>query len=222
MKYFRYFYFIASNWDIALALFTTRHEKRGEKKYGLDTLELINLRSQNIKGDNLKHSSAYQGANYFLLETAFKFLQQIGVNRSIVDFGCGRGRALVVAAYYGFSDLTGIEFAEQLYSDAIGNLETVKSKFPEITYRVFWEDAENYEVREIDETFFFFNPFDEIIMLGVVKNILSSLKKCPRDVYVVYLNPVHKEIFQSAGFEEIYYLQKLTYLELSILKLQAY
>jgi hypothetical protein len=54
-------------------------------------------------------------------------------------------------------------------------------------------------------------------MLKVVKNILLSLKEKPRKIYIMYVNPVHKEIFLSAGFEEEYYLRKLYYLELSIL-----
>ena len=33
----------------------------------------------------------------------------------------------------------------------------------------------------------------------------------------MYVNPVHKEIFESAGFEEEYYERKLKYIELSIL-----
>ena len=58
---------------------------------------------------------------------------------------------------------------------------------------------------------FFYHP------MGEVKNILSSLKEHERKIYVIYANPVHKEIFLSAGFEEDFYLKKLHYLELSIL-----
>jgi hypothetical protein len=57
-------------------------------------------------------------------------------------------------------------------------------------------------------------------MLPVVKNILGSLKENPRKIYVVYLNPLHKEIFLSAGFKEEYYFKKMEYLELSILSNQ--
>ena len=67
--------------------------------------------------------------------------------------------------------------------------------------------------------FFFFNPFDEIVMLAVIKNILQSLKENPREVYAVYLNPLHKEIFLSAGFEEIFHEEKFRYIEASVLML---
>ena len=68
-----------------------------------------------------------------------------------------------------------------------------------------------------DSIFFFFNPFDEKIVLEVVKNIMKSIRHYPRKVFVVYLNPMHKEIFESAGFFEEYYVTELEYLELSVL-----
>ena len=75
----------------------------------------------------------------------------------------------------------------------------------------------NYKIKKEQNVFFFFNPFDEVVMLKVVKNILASLKEKSRKVYIMYVNPVHKEIFLSAGFKEEYYKRKLQYLELSIL-----
>ena len=58
-------------------------------------------------------------------------------------------------------------------------------------------------------------------MLKVVKNILTSLKENSRKIYIMYVNPLHKEIFLSAGFEQIYHLQKLKYVEASILMLDV-
>ncbi len=54
-------------------------------------------------------------------------------------------------------------------------------------------------------------------MLQVVKNILLSLKNNPRKIYVVYLNPLYKEMFLSAGFEEEYFVKKMEFLEFCIL-----
>jgi anti-anti-sigma regulatory factor len=56
-------------------------------------------------------------------------------------------------------------------------------------------------------------------MLNVIKNILQSLKENPRETFIVYINPVHEEVFMSAGFEQIYHLQKFKYIEASILML---
>ncbi len=125
---------------------------------------------------------------------------------------------LAVAASYGFTKITGIEFAKELYDEAIKNIIPVQQKFPDKIFNVIYTNAIDYKIENDTNVFFFFNPFDEIVMLNVVKNILRSLKEKPREVYVVYLNPVHKEIFMSAGFEQVFYLQKLKYIEASVLQ----
>ena len=215
--YLKYFYFIAINWSPWLAFFTIRHEIKGEKKYNIDTIELNRLNKLTIQGDNLIHASIYQGANYYLTEKAFDYLQSINANRSIIDFGSGKGRVLVVAAHYGFRNITGIDFAKALCISAEQNINQIKSLYPSTQFTVVCDDVINFKIKESENVFFFFNPFDEVVMLQVVKNILKSLKENPRHIFIVYLNPLHKEIFLSAGFEEEYYLKKLKYLELSIL-----
>ncbi|MEO6219510.1 MAG: class I SAM-dependent methyltransferase [Ginsengibacter sp.] len=215
--YLKYFFFIAINWNFRLAFFTMRQEIRGEKKYNIQTIQLNRLNTLSINSENLIHASIYQGANYYLIEKAFEYLQSLNANNSIVDFGSGKGRVLVVAAHYGFRKITGIDFAKALCLSAEENINKIGSKFPSTEFTVICDDVVNYQVKDDEDGFFFFNPFNEVVMLAVVKNILKSLKENPRHVYIVYLNPVHKEIFLSAGFEEEYYLKKLKYLELSIL-----
>ncbi len=220
MKYFYYlrlFFFIAFNWNIRLAWFTVYHELRGEKKYHINTSKIENLKKLSVKGNNLEHAEIYQGANYYLLEKVLDHLQTIEANDNILDFGCGRGRVLAAAAYFGFIKISGIEFAKELCDAARKNIIPVQQEFPQKIFNVIWADAVEYKIENDTNVFFFFNPFDETVMLAVVKNILLSLKENPREAYVVYINPVHKEIFMSAGFEQIYHLQKFKYIEASIL-----
>ncbi|MEO5909158.1 MAG: class I SAM-dependent methyltransferase [Ginsengibacter sp.] len=215
--YLKYFYFIARNWNIRLAAFTVYHEIRGEKKYQLDTIKVDNLQHQKIESENLKHASIYQGTNYYLIEKAFEFLRIENANYSIVDLGCGKGRVLIVAAYYGFKKITGVDFLPSLCNEAKINLQKIKPLFLSADFEIICVDAANYPIKYDDTVFFFFNPFDEVVMLQVVKNILTSIKKNSRKIYIVYVNPVHKEIFLSAGFEEEYYFKKMSYLEFVIL-----
>ena len=215
--YIRYFFFIAINWNFRLALFTTWREIKGERKYNLNSIGLDKLRTLSIKGDNLAHSSIYQACNYYILENGLNYLRSINENNNIVDFGCGKGRVLVVSAYFEFKNITGIDFAKALCISAEQNIQKTKLLFPSATFNVVCDDVVNYKIKKEQNVFFFFNPFDEVVMLEVVKNILASLKEKSRKVYIMYVNPVHKEIFLSAGFEEEYYKRKLDYIELSIL-----
>ena len=220
--YLKYFYFVGSNWNYRLALFTLGQEIIGERKYGINSMVIERLNNISVVGENMTHASIYQGANYFLLEKAFDYLRSTNVSGNFVDFGCGKGRALVVATHYGFSKLTGIDFAAALCEVARKNIQDIQSRFPLTQFNIVCDDAANYKVKADDNIFFFFNPFDETVMLEVAKNILKSLRESYRDIFIVYLNPVHKEIFLSAGFTEDYHLQKLEYLELSILSNPRY
>ena len=215
--YFKYWFFIGTNWSFSLAFFTIFYEIKREKKYNLNTMQLDRLKTITIKSDNLNHSSIYQACNYYLLEKGFDYLRSINENKNLTDFGCGKGRVMVVAAHYGFQNITGIDFAKALCVAAEHNIQKTQSLYPFAKFNIICDDVVNYKIEIEQNVFFFFNPFDEVVMLEVVKNILTSLKKKSRKIYIMYVNPVHKEIFLSAGFEEEYYLKKLQYLELSIL-----
>ena len=221
LYYLRLFFFIAFNWNIRLAWFSVYHELRGEKKYKLDTSKIVDVKKLSVKGDNVEHAELYQGANYYLLEKVLDHLQTIEANKNILDFGCGKGRVLAVAAYYGFSKITGVEFAKELCDIARKNIITVQQKFPGKIFNVIHGNAVDYTIEPDTNVFFFFNPFDEVVMLAVTKNILQSLKDHPRESYVVYLNPLHKEIFMSAGFEQIFHYEKLKYIQATIFMLDV-
>jgi SAM-dependent methyltransferase len=218
LQYLNYFFYIAFNWNIRLAFFTIYHEIKGERKYGIQTSKLNDLKKVSLTGSNAGHAENYQGANYYLLENVFAWLLNIPGQKNITDFGCGKGRVLVVAAFYGFTKITGVDFAKELCEEAQKNITPLQRHFPEKTFRVVHNDAATHQIADDMNVFFFFNPFDEVVMLAVVKNILASLKENPREVYVIYLNPLHEEIFKSAGFEQVYYFEKLTYVRASILK----
>ncbi len=210
------------NWNFPLAFFSIYHEIKGERKYHLNTIELDRLKTITVKGDNLEHGSIYQACNYFILEKGFNYLASINENKNFTDFGCGKGRAMIVASHYGFRIITGIDFAKALCLMAEKNIQNTKSLFSSTKFDIICDDVVNYKIQKDQTVFFFFNPFDEVVMLAVVKNILSSLKEKERKIYIMYANPVHKEIFLSAGFEEEYYFKKLQYLELSILSKGVY
>lgn len=218
LYYIRYFFFVMWNWNVRLALFTIYHEIRGEKKYGLDTSRMDTLTHLSITGNNRQHAEIYQGASYFLLEDTFSRLRTLHPSQSLIDMGCGKGRALVVAAYYGFSQITGVDFAYDLCKEAARNCKKLLLKFPAVHCRIICADAASYLFEDNVDTIYFFNPFNQVIMRQVLANILNSLQQHPRVLFIVYLNPQHKNLFLHAGFTEVYYIKKMEFVEACILK----
>jgi SAM-dependent methyltransferase len=229
-NYIKYFYFLFINWNIRIACIMIRQEITGEKKYGINTTgadELFKLEDQGI---DISHATIYMPVSYSLLEETFKQLSTAKLlnpkplnpaspaGRHFLDIGCGKGRALCVAAQHGFKKVTGLDFAKDLCEAAKENLAITKQKNHELEYKVINNDAFYFEIPDDVDCIFFFNPFDEIIMSAVVNNILASLKNNPRKITIIYINPMHKELFLKAGYKEVWYSKKMKYLEASILQ----
>jgi SAM-dependent methyltransferase len=216
-RYIKYFFFLAVNWDVRIAWHMIRQEIKGEKKYGINTTGADELHKLEEQGIDISHATIYMPVSYTLLEEIFEQLPAI-TGDHFVDLGCGKGRALCMAAHKGFTQVTGLDFSRALCEQARLNLEITRQQIPSLDYAVINNDAFYFEIPASVDCIFFFNPFDEMIMSGVVKNILKSLKKHPRNITIIYVNPMHKELFLKAGFTETWYTKKKKYLEASILQ----
>ena len=87
-------------------------------------------------------------------------------------------------------------------------------------YKIINNDAFYFEIPNDVGHIFMFNPFDEVIMDAVAENILESFEINPRKITVVYVNPLYKQELLNVGFKEIYYTQKMKYLEALILEIK--
>lgn len=217
LRLIRYFFYLASNWDVIIAWHILAAEIKGEKKYGIDTTGADELTSLAERGIDTTHATIYMPASYDLLEISFDQLQAEPILH-LIDFGCGRGRVLCVAACQGVPKLTGMDISKEFCDEASKNLQIVTRDNAEIQFKIINNDAFYFNVPHDADCLFFFNPFDEILMSGVVENVLESLREKPRQMRIVYFNPLHKKLFTDRGFKEIFHVKKLKYLEASILR----
>lgn len=204
------------NWNWKIAFHILNHEIKGEKRYGIDTTGSDELKKTKATGVDTSHATVYMPANYLMLEEVFSKLP--GKQRNhFVDIGSGKGRALCVAAHSGFKKVTGVDFSKQLSAAAEINLQRTTNQFPSLQYSLIIKDAAAVEIPTDVDCIFFFNPFDEFIMKAVAVNVQNSYKKNPRDLYIIYLNPLYKQEFIGRGFKEIYYTCRMKYMEAVIL-----
>jgi SAM-dependent methyltransferase len=216
-SYIKYFYFLLINWDAKIAWYMIKQEIKGEKKYGINTTGADELRKLEKQGIDISHATIYMPVSYTLLEEIFEQLPAT-IRDHFLDLGSGKGRALCVAAHKGFKQVTGLDFARGLCEAAKENLTITKQKNPALEYKVINNDAFYFEIPDDVDCIFFFNPFDEIIMSAVVNNICTSLQNNPRKISIIYVNPLHKELFLKAGFTETWYSKKMKYIEAVILE----
>ncbi|MBP6686240.1 MAG: class I SAM-dependent methyltransferase [Lacibacter sp.] len=213
LQHINYFFYIASNWGVRIGLFTLNQEWRGEKKYGINTTSANELTEFKIKGNQLAHATEYMPVNYFTIEQVLDHLPEKAKQGMFLDIGCGKGRALCVAAAYGFIKLYGIDFAKQLIDQAEQNLLLAKKRYPNLNYELSWSDISTLEIGKEVSTVFLFNPFDEVLMKKIIQKINSSLQQNPRELYVLYCSPRHEELFFADGYNVLFRIKKYNFLE---------
>jgi SAM-dependent methyltransferase len=212
----KYFFFTGINWNWPIAFFLFRDNLYGEKKYGIRTTGTDHLQKLEKNGIDISHATMYMPVSYWMLEQVFK--QFTGGNH-FIDLGCGKGRALCVAAHSGFAKITGIDFSKELCQAAEENILATSQKIPGLSYQIINNDAFYFDIPKDADCLFLFNPFDEVILSGVIENILLSLEDFPRDISVIYINPMHLELFMENGFKQVHHFQRMKYLEGVILKM---
>lgn len=157
---------------------------------GTRTAGWVDLKQFSIASSNREHGRAYQATPAFAFA---RLLRKIQVPRQcgFVDFGCGRGRVLLLAADAGFERVVGIEFAAELAADARSNVQRWSQTSGRTCQLIVVEgDVLDYSVAKQDAVFFLFNPFDDVVLDGVLDRIELSLDMHPRDAWIIYHNPL--------------------------------
>ena len=224
MIFFQYaYYFIRSLWlrgpyhTFRLLYFESHYEKA----LHLKTSQIVNLNELTLAGANSSQNHHYQGASYYVLFHVFKQLPSHLWNSELLDYGCGKGRALFVAEQCGFKHLIGIDIAKELIDEAGNNEAHYTKKQADSVFQWIQQDATLFSIPEQAQVFYFFNPFGKNIMEAVLKNILNSYEKHPRDIYIIYLNPKFKDVFLHPKINLYYTMKHFMYTEGLIYKIEG-
>jgi len=118
----------------------------------------------------------------------------------IIDLGSGKGRTLLMASEYPFRRILGVELLPSLHEIALENLKKYSSQ----TQRCFaieslCEDARCFQFPPEPAVVYLFNPLPEEGLATAMRNLESSLREHPREVYVLYQNPVLRHVLDSTA-----------------------
>jgi SAM-dependent methyltransferase len=159
------------------------------------------LRHTTVIGENGPHAIAYipttpRGGRHILRNLPLKDVS----GYTFIDVGSGKGRMLLLAAELPFHRIIGIEFAPDLSSLAQKNLKTYRNaKQACFQIEPVTMDATLFEFPPEPSLIYFFYPFDRFVMEPVIQNLNRSLSEHPRDVILVYANPVLADVVDAAG-----------------------
>ncbi len=141
--------------------------------------------------------TAYASCQPSSLRRALAQLPDV-TGRAFVDLGCGKGRALVLASEHPFREILGVELDAELAAVAARNAAVIAKGFPDRTpIRVLVADATSFDFPAGDLVVFLYNPFGEELVARAIANVERAMADEPREVHVVYDNPVHETAVDS-------------------------
>lgn len=115
----------------------------------------------------------------------------------ILDYGCGKGRALRTMLEYPFAGADGVELSIALADTARRNF--VRLGVSVGRCQIFASDASTFTMLDDYTHFYFYNPFPSVVVRTVVANIQASLERKPRDITVIYYNAQCVDDFMACG-----------------------
>jgi predicted RNA methylase len=126
-------------------------------------------------------------------------------NYTFIDMGSGKGRMLLLAAELSFRRIIGVEFSSDLDAVARKNVKSYRNS-NQACFQIepVNMDATQYEFPPEPLLIYFFYPFDRFVMEPVIQNLNRSLAEHPRDVILVYFNPVLSEVVEAASHLKVY------------------
>lgn len=177
-----------------------------EYKFGARTGAVIPAEQLSYSSEARRHAQPYFPSSFLFLHEIFSSAYINCDNAVFVDYGCGMGRALLFASTRPFRRIVGIEISADLCEIARNNMNQyyrrMRRQSPE--WSVVNVDARLFNVPCDAAVFYFYNPFDDVVLGEIIDRILDSLSKYPRHCCIVYANPVHQGVVLARGFKRIY------------------
>lgn len=175
--------------------------------------EMLNIKTgEDLRGIHPSfHYHRYEPTPYSALEVLFANYELKSSDR-IVDFGCGRGRLNFYLNYFYNATVVGVEMNEIFHQEAVANRENYLKKTKKSIEKIHFYCclAEEYEVKPLDNRFYFFNPFSVQVFMNVVKNILVSIEESQREIEIILYYPSEDYIYYLENYSSFRLRKEVT------------
>jgi SAM-dependent methyltransferase len=173
--------------------------RRFDRRHAVDTGGVVPRDEMEIVGEEGKPNL---GADFVstperIFQRALNRIPEKDFSRfTFIDFGCGKGRALLLAATRNFRRVLGVEHAPMLAEIAARNIRAWRGARLCHDVQVVCADATQFELPNDPCVLFFYGPFGgNMSLLGLVlANAAASVKEHPRHMYLLFLDGVDQRL----------------------------
>jgi hypothetical protein len=175
-----------------------------DKRYGTETAGIREIGSLRIDSPNAAHAVRSQTTGSAVFNRALDAIPADVSEFCFVDYGCGKGKLLLLASLRPFRRIAGVEFAEELAAIAERNIGIFRAAAQvSADFRVWRGDAAQFDPPPEPLVCYFYNPFRLPVMTQVEAQLRRSLAARPRPVFIVYVQPSHREAWDTGAWETI-------------------
>jgi len=110
-----------------------------------------------------------------------------------LDYGCGKGRAVVLAATYPYRRVLGLELSPELCEIARQQVKRAYNKLHCREVEILQADAALFPLPDDVNHVFLFNSFKGEVLQGTLEQVRQSLVRVPRTLSLVYMIPTDQD-----------------------------
>lgn len=169
-----------------------------ERRSGIRTEASISPEELGISPENQER---YKPSQWSALRRILP-LDDVDADDVFLDFGSGMGRVVYqAAARYPLRRVIGVELSDRLHAIAEENIARTRARLRCRDVRLVCADATQYAVPDDVTIVYMGNPFSGPIFAAVLAEIVASVRRKPRRLTLLYMNPVEEAQVLAAGFK---------------------
>jgi len=169
-----------------------------DQAHGVDTASSVYAHEIGFRGTAGLFASHYHPAPARVIVHALSELPIRHEDYVFVDFGSGKGRALLVAANFGFRQVIGVEASPALHDVALQNIARYRSDQQKChAIESHCMDCLEFELPDEDIVLYMYHPFAASVLRDVLKRVVTQFSRSSREIYIVYLSPFHDRVFRE-------------------------
>jgi SAM-dependent methyltransferase len=190
--------------DIIGYLFTGPPRDRFDRRYGVQTAGNVDAAAAGVTDavaltDAIRYVPISEQVMRHVLGNAARIADPAGL--AFVDLGCGKGRALVMASWYPFRSILGVELSPQHAERAQRNLAGYlvrprRGKVRCASATVACGNAQNCELPAGDLLVFMYRPFKGQVFQGVIDRLHQRHEQTGDRVLIAYVCPVERRMLE--------------------------
>jgi hypothetical protein len=170
-----------------------------DEQFQVETERISEIGVLDIESPNAKYAKRYEPSAPKLVRRVLSSLKICYGDFTFIDFGAGKGRVLLIASEFPFARILGVEFSAELVQAARENVRRFRSPQQKTTQiDVVHEDVTKFDVPKTPLICYFYNPFQKAILARVASRLRLSMEASQRDIYVVYVQPEHRDVFENS------------------------